>query len=290
MKQIERIQYQKSIKEMQNFEIVDLQLFFSTRPRRMLEKDYRLDFWSILYIIDGNGVHFIDFRPFKYQAGSVIFIRRNQVQHFEINSRVKGYIIHINEAMMLQLNDLNTDFLWDVVDTSYGSPVVQMESGKASTTRLLVDLIYNEYNQFSERDKSAFIKSLFESFILSIERELDSNKGQSNTTDYIVFKKFRKLVENHYTERMPLEFYEKKIGLSKKTINLATRRMVDMSAKEYINQRLHLEIKRYLSQGELMIYEIAELLGFDEPANMTKFFKRYEKITPKDFRKVCIKE
>ncbi len=74
------------------------------------------------------------------------------------------------------------------------------------------------------------------------------------------------------------------MGISKKTINLATRAIVDMSAKEFVNSRLFLEIKRYLSQGELLNYEIAEILGFDEPANMTKFFKKYEGISPKEFR------
>ena len=288
MTKIKRIHYRKSIKELENFEIVDLQFFFSTRPRRLLEKDYRLDFWSVLYISEGSGKHYIDFRPYEYKSGSVIFIRKNQVHRFEINSNVKGYIIHINEPMMLSLNYFN-DFKWDIIDSSYGSPVVNTVDGNNTTTRQLLELVYNEYKHFQEKDSSDFIKSLFESFILSVERDLTMSKSKVNIGDYSIFRQFRELVEDHYTERKSLAFYEKEIGVTKKTINLATRHMVDMSAKAFINERLYLEIKRYLSQGELMIYEIAEILGFDEPANMTKFFKRFENLSPKDFRANCIK-
>ncbi len=56
-------------------------------------------------------------------------------------------------------------------------------------------------------------------------------------------------------------------------LNYATRSIVDLSAKQFIIDRIMLEIKRYLSQGELMNYEISDMLGFDEPANMTKFLK-----------------
>lgn len=289
MDKIERIHYKKTNREIENFEIVDLQLFFSTRPKRLLEKDYRLDFWAVIYIIEGHGMHYIDFRPYQYEPNSVLFIRKNQVQHFEINTDVRGYIIHINEPMMVMLNYFNTDFIWEVVDSSYGSPVVNLPSDKGNITRVLIDMIYNEYVKFNDKGSDNFIKSLFESFILSIEKELGTQKNITNSADYTIFKEFRALVEENYKERKPLGFYAKSLGVSKKTINLATRNMVDMSAKEFINERLYLEIKRYLSQGELMIYEIAEMLGFDEPANMTKFFKRFENNSPKDFRAACLK-
>jgi len=59
---------------------------------------------------------------------------------------------------------------------------------------------------------------------------------------------------------------------------------VDLSAKQFIIDRILLEIKRYLAQGELTINEISDLMGFDEPSNLTKFFKRYEGLSPKEFR------
>jgi len=126
--------------------------------------------------------------------------------------------------------------------------------------------------------------SLFQSFILSIEDEMIKVNSHVQTKDYDHFKHYRKLVEKHYTETRSVEDYAQMMHLSKKTINQATRNVVGLSAKQYIIDRVILEIKRYLSQGELMNYEIADLLGFDEAANMTKFFKHYVKMSPKEFK------
>ena len=92
------------------------------------------------------------------------------------------------------------------------------------------------------------------------------------------------MVEEHYAEHLVLDDYSDMMGVSKKTINKATRAIVDLSAKEFVNHRLFLEIKRHLSQGDLLIYEVSDLMGFDEPSNMTKFFKKYEGISPKQFQ------
>ena len=127
------------------------------------------------------------------------------------------------------------------------------------------------------------MKSLFESFILSIRQEFDLEQRFIKSAEYKIFASYRELVEQHYMEHLKLDDYAHMMGVTKKTINLATRATVDLSAKDYLNQRLLLEIKRYLIQGDLLIYEILDLLGFDEPANMTKFFRRYEGIPPKKF-------
>lgn len=283
---IERIDYNKKISEMSNFEIVDLQLFFSTRSHKMLKKDYRLNFWVIMYVIEGRGKHYIDFKPYEYESGSIIFIRKNQVHHFEVNHDVKGFMIHINEPFMLKLDYFNSDFLWDVINSGMGSPVISTDINESSNSRKLIEMLYGEYCRFVEKKDEDLIKCLFESFILTVRSGMQKPRKKLSSTEYSTFKKFSELVEEHYLEHLTLDHYERMMGVSKKTINLATRKTVDMSAKQFISERLCLEIKRYLSQGDLMIYEIADILGFDEPANMTKFFKRFENQSPKEFREV----
>lgn len=281
---IERVDYDEKLSEISNFEIVDLSLFFSTRSHKMLMKDFRLNFWVIMYIIEGTGKHYIDFKPYEYGPGSVIFVRKNQVHHFDLPARVKGFVIHINEPLMLKMNYFNNDFLWEIIDRGAGSPVITTDVSEGSQSRKLIELLYSEYYRVTKNKNEDLIKSLFETLILSL-RESEANPVSSvSSSDFNTFKRFRNLVEEHFSEHLTLEHYERMMGVSKKTINLATRRSVDMSAKQFISERICLEIKRYLSQGELMIYEIADILGFDEPANMTKFFKRFENISPKEFR------
>lgn len=280
---INRIDY-KNLKKKTDFEIVDLQLFFATRPHNKLKRDFRMNFWIILYITEGSGYHHVDFQRYHYKEGDIIFVQKNQVQHFEINNELKGYALHINEPFFYRIEGFNGDIFLEFVDKAFGSPVLSFDTSKDRTNRILIDLMDREYNKTSENLNIELIATLFQGFILSLRNQVSGNEKILLSKDYENFKLYRHLVEEKFTITRNVEDYASMMHLSKKTINQATRKVVGLSAKQFIINRIILEIKRYLSQGELMNYEIADLLGFGEPANMTKFFKNYEGVSPKEFK------
>jgi len=288
MSGINRIDYYNKEKQT-DFEMLDIQYFFATRPKGHLEKDFRLNFWVIIYITEGSGSHFIDFQKYDYKVGDILFIHMNQVHHFVINDQVKGYLFHINDPFFYAVENIDHELFGTIVDETYGKPKSTIDNSEKTTNRVLADLIYKEYNKPLESMDIRLIGSLFRSFVLSLRDQLKREGSAHLSKDYEHFTIFRKLVDDHYMETRNVEEYADMMHLSKKTVNQAVRKAADMSAKGYIIDRTILEIKRYLSQGELMNYEIADLVGFDEAANMTRFFKKYEGISPKPFRE-SIKE
>lgn len=280
---IHRIDY-KNPKKQTDFEIVDLQLFFATRPHKHLMKDFRLNFWAIIYITEGKGYHYIDFKKYPYKKGDMLLIQKNQVHRFEVNDGVKGYTLHINEPFFYRIEGFNGDIFLEFVDNAFGSPIISLDTSKGRTNRILMELLYKEYNKTAENLNIELIASLFQGFMLSLKGQTHDNGQVIQSKDYENFKEYRRLVESNFSEMRHVEDYANLMHLSKKTINQATRNVAGLSAKQFIINRIILEIKRYLSQGALMNYEIADLLGFGEAANMTKFFKHYEGVSPKVFR------
>lgn len=288
-KTIDRIAYRYSKKNL-DFEILDLQDFYRTRPASILSRDFRLEFWMMLYIIDGKGVHSVDFNDYPYKKGDIIFVQMNQVHRFLVNPKVRGYIIHINEPFFYRIKGFDSDIFMEFIDKAFGSPVLSFDTGMITTNRMLIDLIYKEYNRSEESMSPELIATLFQGFILSLRQQMNVTNKILVSKDYEHFREYRGLVEDHFKESRNVEEYADMMHLSKKTVNQATRNIVGLSAKQFIINRVILEIKRYLSQGELMNFEIADELGFAEAANMTKFFKRYEGISPKAFRESLISE
>ncbi|MDC7227609.1 MAG: helix-turn-helix transcriptional regulator [Spirochaetales bacterium] len=280
---INRIDYKNPGKKA-DFEIVGLQDFFTTRPTSLIQRDARLNFWAIIFITAGSGRHSIDFTPHSYSNGDVIFIQKNQVHHFEVNNKAKGYIIHINEPFFFRIEGFNGDIFLEFVDHAFGSPVMPFDLNLGGTNTLLLDLIYREYRNPDKNFNIELIASLFQSLILSLRAEIPQTDKIFFSKDYKHFWIFRQLIEEHYTETRYVEDYAGMMGLTAKTVNQAVRRVVGLSAKQFIKNRIILELKRYLSQGELLNYEIAEELGFDEAANMTNFFSRNVGMSPKAFR------
>ena len=95
---------------------------------------------------------------------------------------------------------------------------------------------------------------------------------------------FRSLVEAQYRNRRTVAWYARKLGRSERTLHRATRLVLGRSAREVISERGILVAKRLLVHSRLAVHEIAAELGFDEPSNFVKAFKREVGSTPTTFR------
>jgi AraC-like DNA-binding protein len=283
MTSIDRIEYKNLKKETADIEISDLQDFYKTRPPSHLNRDYRLNFWIILYITDGEGDHFVDFVKYHYKAGDIIILQKNQVHHFLINKQAQGYILILNEPFFFDNSGLSSKPLFEFFNRPYTSPVISINNAEGTANRILMELIQTEYQKLKNSDSEAFIRSLMQSFILSLDN-FSNNRNFYSSAEFHTYNRFRNLLEENYTAKRAVNDYAKLMNVTKKTINSATRAVVGLSAKEFIVDRIILEIKRYLSLGDLLTYEISDRLGFDESSNMTKFFKRYTGVSPTKFK------
>lgn len=287
MNTIRRINFKKIDQELFEFEIVDLQEFFKTRPSKFLSKPFRMNFYNILYITSGIGKHEIDFKVYDIKAGDVILIGKNQVHRFFPDTKVEGYIIMFTEDYLYTNSEMNIhNFLESFNEISY-NPIIEIDVSEGASNRIIIDLLYKEYRENDSDVKVQLIKSLFRSFMLTIRKFINSDEQTEASGEYKRFLEFKSLVEMHYKEKKTVQEYAKMMLVSQKTINQATRMAVDLSAKQFIIDRILLEVKRYIAQGNLTINEISYLMGFDEPSNLTKFFKRYEGVSPKEFKTEC---
>ncbi len=67
----------------------------------------------IIYITEGSGHHYIDFKCYPYKKGDVLFVQKNQVQR--LNQRdVEGYILNINEPFFYRIEGFNGDIFWNL--------------------------------------------------------------------------------------------------------------------------------------------------------------------------------
>ncbi|MCT4662567.1 MAG: helix-turn-helix transcriptional regulator [Tissierellales bacterium] len=283
MSLVSRVKYDNRINKM-NFEIVKLSNFFRTRPSKLIETDFRLDFWMLMYITEGEGIHYINFKEYRYKAGDLILLSKNQIHSFRTDYEVKGYMINVNEPFFFEGEDGCNFSIMSFFEVPYEKPILELDISNESTSRRLIELIYREYNNASGIEVN-LIKSLFLSFVYSIRRENREYINEINENHYKIYYRFKQLVEEHFIEIKSVGDYAQLMKLSRKTINLACRKSVDLSAKEVIINRIILEIKRLLSQKKLLNYEISYELGFDEPSNLAGFFKRNTGMSMNEFRK-----
>jgi AraC-like DNA-binding protein len=95
---------------------------------------------------------------------------------------------------------------------------------------------------------------------------------------------FKALIEKNYKEQRPVIYYTKLLHVSIKVLSKTTQEIVGRTPKQLIDDRVLLEAKRLLvnstNAGKTIGYE----LGFNEPTNFIKYFRRHTGMTPVDFR------
>lgn len=247
-----------------------------------------VEFYILIVIEEGEGVHTIDFSEYTYGPGTVFTIRKDQIHKFHFNAEVKGtlllftdnflvsYLEHLEALRSLQLFN-------DVLDV----PRIRLSRGEMQGTLELVEQIREEYLQTKDDYSLGIIRSTLHILITRLYRIKSGNSKLQRSRKYLEeFIEFQNLVEEKVSEHKKVKAYASIMGLSTKTLNTVTRTIVHKSAKEFIDEICTKQIKRLLINTEQSIKEIAYETGFEETTNFYKYFKRQTTFTPEQFRNI----
>lgn len=111
----------------------------------------------------------------------------------------------------------------------------------------------------------------------------------SDNYNVVLLKNFQKLIELHYKEKKLTKEYAALLYITPNHLNALSKDVTGRSAGELIRDRVLLEAKRLLVNARLSISEIASELLFQDNSYFSKFFKKYEGVTPEGFRNKYVK-
>jgi AraC-like DNA-binding protein len=98
------------------------------------------------------------------------------------------------------------------------------------------------------------------------------------------FRSFRALVEREHGHWHSVGRYARELGCSPRTLSRASEAVSGSTAKAFITRRIVLEAERLLAHTSDPVAAVGTHLGFDEPTNFVKWFRRETGVTPGAFR------
>ncbi len=250
-------------------------------------RPHRIHFYAILFILEGEGKHFIDFKKYDYKKGSIIFISKEQVQAFEKNEEREASFLLFTENF-IERGSLNSSLMQQLSLYNYHlySPVIQLKEKEMDSFVNLIKRIKEEYEAPDDNLTEEIIQSSLKIFLGTAERIRKKNRAQLIPSKYqSEFIEFQKLLNEKLFSTRQVQYYAQQMGMSTKKLNRITQEVTNKPAKTYICDILILEIKRFLINTSLSIKEISYKTGFEDPTNFVKFFKKNTNSTPIDFRK-----
>lgn len=159
-------------------------------------------------------------------------------------------------------------------------------SKTASLFANLFEQMQAELTNLKDNFQSDILHNLLHNLLLHSDRErrkqnfTEVKKGAD--LDYVML--FKDLLENQFRKQKLVSNYARQISVTEKRLNQATTKVLDKSPKQMIDERIMLEAKRLLAHTNESVKKIGFELGFDEPTNFIKFFRKHLHSTPVEFR------
>ncbi len=159
------------------------------------------------------------------------------------------------------------------------------------------DLVFDEFNYWHEEmlfmEKEYLLPdgytrdSLFYSlsYLLVRASRLSSNDLSNADSAQDLLSAFQDLIEKNFLSlKMPKE-YATRLNITPNYLNALCKKKSGKSAGELIRQRIVLEAKRLLAHTDLTVAEIAYKLKFEDNSYFGRFFRKYARISPANFRR-----
>ncbi|MGZ5264500.1 MAG: helix-turn-helix domain-containing protein [Kaistella sp.] len=250
-----------------------------------VQNSFKTKFYALLMIESGEGTLMIDQEAFELKKGNVFFVNYNQVLRIDDVEGIKG------EAVLF------TRSFYNLIYT--GNRKIKNDTA-FSGLPAMINFSKNDFIQLksgiSEMKKEWASPELLSKEIICLLLKAAMLKyiRKTDHTDYAGFKTnrknayiedFKNLVEQHFKERKRTSDYSAELTISANYLNALVKEKLDISAENYIQNRVILEAERLLLNTDLSVTEISFELGFSDKSHFGKYFKKLNKESPNAFRK-----
>ncbi|GAL09023.1 transcriptional regulator AraC family [Photobacterium aphoticum] len=247
------------------------------------EHPHRVQFFGILYIEQGTGLHMVDFKQYAFQAGSVIFVQREQVHSFDFSNKPKGKVLLFTQAFLDQVHaNMRLPNYTPTHLNIQHSPLLQLDANDQQKSLTLIQQMIDEIG--SSHSDPLIVMYFFCAFALSLHRlrpELKQDKLSQAMS--VRFARFFELMQTHFHKTRDANWYALQLNTTYKTLNHVCKLATGLTAKQLIDAFSILEIKRRLVVSNVTSSQIAYDFGFEDASNFVKYFKKLTGTTPSKF-------
>lgn len=229
---------------------------------------------------------------FYHPDTSIFYYQHLKQKGEQVYKQADAYLSQMKTALREEANDLFMELLskWekfleqeecmeekDVRKVYEGLLFMIGESGDSPVGGYPEDAAgFEEIHEFGQL--SAMYRLMFEErFKTRSHMEL---KGYSQLTRNIM-----EYTEEHYSESLSLKLFGELFHVSPNYVSRLFKQEVGQGLFDYINQRRIEKAKELLKDYRYKIYDVAEMVGFNNQAHFAIVFQKYTGFTPKQYRK-----
>lgn len=244
---------------------------------------HRHDFYFVLAVQKGGGIHEIDFVQYPVQANAVFILRPGQVHKLELTADTTGFLLEFDLSFYQPKNTI-AEHRWKKAS---GKNYCEIEAARFKKLHAYLASIFDEHSLKLEGYIEAVKANLDLFFLEYIRQSKNPNSIARSEGGYIQerFDEFVRLLETNIVSMKNVSDYADLLSLSPYQLNSIAKTSVGKTVSDLINDQIILEAKRHLIATPAQVKEVADQLGYEDPSYFIRFFKKHTGQSPEAFRK-----
>lgn len=261
---------------------------FDANRHFQVKYPHRHDFFEVLFIYKGSGIHVIDGDEYEIEPPCIFFMSPGQAHDFKVSDDVEGAIF-IFTSEFYQMNRINNnrllEFPFFYTIQQKNPPLQLIEPKDVDFLRSLFDRGIEEVISNPKNYSVELLNSILDLILITCSKlYVNDEQKITKAKGHILVKRFFQLVEENYKKNLSVNEYADMLALTPNHLTQTVKQLTGKTSNEIVKAKQVLEIKRLLYYTNLSVTEISNQLNFTDQSYFTKFFKKETSMSPKQYR------
>lgn len=249
---------------------------------------HTLAYYDITFITEGEGEFSIDNQSCKAIPCDVFFSKPGEVRNWDTGRIINGYAL-IFEDEFLSAIFKDPLFVQHLPFFNMQKTASKLHLSDELYERMLrlLQQIKAEIDEYRSNDTHVLRALLYEALMLMNRAYLNmlSSEEKDREASSVHVSKFMELVKAHLNEHHSVQYYADRLCITPNYLNEIVSSAINMSAKQYIQNKVMDEARRLLAYTDSPVSEIAFGLHFSTVSYFVRCFRRCTGETPLAYRK-----
>jgi AraC family transcriptional regulator, transcriptional activator of pobA len=250
-----------------------------------VDKPHRHSYFEIFWEMKGEGICCIDLERYAIKNNSIYFVPPGHIHSLQTSGNPTGFMISFSrEFIHLASGTVGSSFYNDMLMDSAGSFEIENENEKADMLNILCSIQREFTNYLLLRPEilSGWLR-MFLFYLRGLSKTRNQRSDQTKNIELV--NHFYASLERNFLKKKMVIDYANELFISPNYLNEIVKRVSGFTASHHIQQRIILEAKRLAIYTSSSMKEIAYLLGFEDIAYFSKFFKTFSGSNFRDFKR-----
>ncbi len=249
----------------------------------------RLNYFSLLWIKNGNGIVKVDFSEYDFLENQLLAFAPYQPFMLTSNEKIEGIVLHFHpEFFCIHKHQAEIACNGILFNNIYKPPYVSIDEPSKNILDMVVEQMKSEM-QNPELAQYELLVSYLKIFLITATRLKNQQQPEeeqidtTNTAPFIL-QNLKNYIETHFKTKHSASDYAELLNITPKALAKITKNHFNKTLTNLIAERIIIEAKRELYLTNKPVKEIAYELGYDDEHYFSRFFKTNAEISPQVYR------